>query len=243
LKAGAKPIAIQDSEQNLRQNLAMLRGLVAFMSSAELRDRLAWSSSEDVISQRASNEQVQSSDAFIQLPNAAKPREGSGSPRGGYAGGYAPRRSARFEEEPQAASPSPSQSPEVTAREVLPQTPVSPKPDVPKLFLPRESQDFESSKPELIRSRPGTGGSTLRPGTPSWLRPPWQRPDTPSAASWTRPDTPSTVCDDTEVAALPRWKCVDGQYVPLKSIAVSARLPPLMLGSQAPGVTSGRRGR
>lgn len=45
-----------------------------------------------------------------------------------------------------------------------------------------------------------------------------------SEASWTRPDTPSTVCDDAEVANLPRWKVVDGDYVPLKS---AQRLPPL----------------
>mmetsp|Transcript_50846 Transcript_50846/g.91396 ORF Transcript_50846/g.91396 Transcript_50846/m.91396 type:complete len:699 (-) Transcript_50846:151-2247(-) len=225
-------LAAQGAEQNSRQNLAMLRGLKAFLASAELRDQLTWSCSEDAISRSACSEQVQGLNAFSEPPKAAKRREGSGSPRAGYAGGYAPRRAARFEE----ATPSPAQSPEVTARE-----PVSPKPDVPKLSLPNESQDFELSKPTL-QSRPGTGVSNLRPGTPSWLKPPWQRPDTPSAASWTRPDTPSTVCDDAEVAALPRWKCVDGQYVPLKSIAVSARLPPLMLGQQAQPLGALRRG-
>ncbi|CAL1148486.1 unnamed protein product [Cladocopium goreaui] len=73
------------------------------------------------------------------------------------------------------------------------------------------------------RSRPSTAG---RPSTPSWLRPPWQRSDTP-LASWTRPDTPSTVCDDAEAANLPRWKVVDGQYVPLKSSQSGRFLPPL----------------
>mmetsp|Transcript_174059 Transcript_174059/g.558054 ORF Transcript_174059/g.558054 Transcript_174059/m.558054 type:complete len:756 (-) Transcript_174059:268-2535(-) len=80
-------------------------------------------------------------------------------------------------------------------------------------------------------TRPSTAESSCtRPATPSWLLPPWPRPDTPSAASWTRPDTPSTVCDDAELSHLPRVKFVDGQRVSMRPCGAiaGARLPPLV---------------
>jgi len=90
---------------------------------------------------------------------------------------------------------------------------------------PREFVPLDASP---TCTRPGTAESWTRPTTPSWLLPPWPRPDTPSAASWTRPGTPSTVCDDAELAALPRFKFVDGQRVSLRpTAAAGGRLPPL----------------
>jgi len=229
--------------QERRHKVALLRGLHAFLASPELREGLAWGSPDGSVT---SSQEPPVSDGVARLDHApvlsvsaAEEQKARRSPRGGYAGGYASRRQ-RFEEE---ASPdaAPERSVLVESEEVVQQVnfaaPTSPT--VPTLALSREALEATRTSPSAVPrtlscSRPSTGGSGLRPGTPSWLRPPWLRPD--SAASWTRPDTPSTVCDDTEVAALPRWKCVDGEYVPLKAVAVHARLAPL----QAP--MSGRRG-
>eukprot|EP00931_Biecheleriopsis_adriatica_P103384 TRINITY_DN78227_c0_g1_i1.p1 TRINITY_DN78227_c0_g1~~TRINITY_DN78227_c0_g1_i1.p1 ORF type:complete len:690 (+),score=133.75 TRINITY_DN78227_c0_g1_i1:97-2166(+) len=203
-----------------RQQLAMLRGLHAFLSDADFRERVASDTGEEVASVAAAGEVTGSlsSGAVDQPPEPSQlAATKKHSPRGGYAGGYAPRR-PRFEGE--ASLPPASPAHDVSAPEAA--YPSISAPAVPTLS--REA--LESSRSLAARSRPGTGSTSLRPGTPSWLRPPWQRPDTPSAASWTRPDTPSTAYDDSEVFSLPRWKFVDGQYVPLKSTATRT-LPPL----------------
>eukprot|EP00930_Biecheleria_cincta_P074584 TRINITY_DN61799_c0_g1_i1.p1 TRINITY_DN61799_c0_g1~~TRINITY_DN61799_c0_g1_i1.p1 ORF type:complete len:733 (-),score=170.59 TRINITY_DN61799_c0_g1_i1:103-2250(-) len=253
LEAALEAEALAKSAQQLpaqekRQKVALLRGLHAFLASPELCEGLAWGSPDGSVASSAQEPPV--SDGVAPLDHApvlsasaAEEQKAQRSPRGGYAGGYASRRQ-RFEGEASpdaAAEPSPLVESEIV-QQVSFVAPTSPT--VPTLALSREALEATRSSPSsaadaartLSCSRPGTGGSGLRPGTPSWLRPPWQRPDTPSAVSWTRPDTPSTVCDDTEAAALPRWKCVDGEYVPLKAVAVHARLAPL----QAP--SSGRRG-
>lgn len=102
--------------------------------------------------------------------------------------------------------------------------------------LVTEEEDLSSSASKgasqeaaQLQRRPSgqSSFSMSRPGTPSWLQPSWARPQTPSGICWTRPDTPSTTCEDTEVPSLPRWKCVDGQYVPLKISQSVGRLPPL----------------
>mmetsp|Transcript_32228 Transcript_32228/g.90705 ORF Transcript_32228/g.90705 Transcript_32228/m.90705 type:complete len:751 (-) Transcript_32228:268-2520(-) len=94
-----------------------------------------------------------------------------------------------------------------------------------------QSQLFAAPVAPMTWTRPSTAESSCtRPATPSWLLPPWPRPDTPSAASWTRPDTPSTVCDDAELSHLPRVKFVDGQRVSMRPCGAiaGARLPPLV---------------
>eukprot|EP00929_Paragymnodinium_shiwhaense_P118807 TRINITY_DN90710_c0_g1_i1.p1 TRINITY_DN90710_c0_g1~~TRINITY_DN90710_c0_g1_i1.p1 ORF type:complete len:869 (+),score=254.80 TRINITY_DN90710_c0_g1_i1:108-2714(+) len=88
-------------------------------------------------------------------------------------------------------------------------------------------------------SRPMTGCDSLssglsRPVTPSWLEPPWKRPDASTLMSFgsfnSRPGTPSTVCDDADLrrtsSDLAKFKCVDGHFVPLRKGSCS-RLPPL----------------
>jgi len=194
---------------NLRQALATLRGLHVFLQHADLRARLlhedGYESSESQQVQGGATHEV------CHPPSPAR-AEQSHSPRGGYA----PRRQ-RFKADDSetagysvASSPAPV-APTFESFEVPGQVP---EPMVP---LPQGVEGRSR------RSRPSTAG---RPSTPSWLRPPWQRSDTP-LASWTRPDTPSTVCDDAEAANLPRWKVVDGQYVPLKSSQSGRFLPPL----------------
>eukprot|EP00913_Durusdinium_trenchii_P004802 g4460.t1 len=137
------------------------------------------------------------------------------SPRGGYA----PRRQRFKADESDTAGYSISSSPSASAG-----VPVAPGLEVPSTpSAPLAARESDGRPRSSYRSRPSTA---TRPSTPSWLRPPWQRSDTP-LASWTRPDTPSTVCDDAEVANLPRWKVVDGEYVPLKSSSSGRFLPPL----------------
>lgn len=192
---------------NLRQALAMLRGLHVFLQHADLRARLL---NED--GYESSESQHVQGGATHEVCHPPSPRaEQSHSPRGGYA----PRRQRFKADDSETAGYSVASSPAPVAPlfEVPGQVPEPMEP----MVLP---QGVESRS---RRSRPSTAG---RPGTPSWLRPPWQRSDTP-LASWTRPDTPSTVCDDAEAANLPRWKVVDGQYVPLKSSQSGRFLPPL----------------
>jgi len=150
------------------------------------------------------------------------------SPRGASYVARRPRKEVAGHEEPQELAPGPSAGEEAAAPAEAAAAP--------------EELLQEAPPPPLFESRPNTASvASSRPCTPSWLRPPWQRPDTPSAASWTRPDTPSTVCDDAEVAPMPRWKCVDGQYVPLKSTSSHGRLlPPLQV--PAPSLPSLGRG-
>lgn len=85
-----------------------------------------------------------------------------------------------------------------------------------------------SCSAELPLTRPETPSTPwTRPGTPSWLLPPWPRPDAGLGAS-ARPDTPSTVCDDAEAVSVPRWKLVEGECIPLRpGSSCSNRLPPL----------------
>lgn len=188
---------------NLRQALAMLRGLHVFLQHADLRARLL---NED--GYESSESQHVQGGATHEVCHPPSPRaEQSHSPRGGYA----PRRQ-RFK----------ADDSETAGYSLASPAPVAPVPgQVPEPMEPMVLPQGVESRSR--RSRPSTAG---RPGTPSWLRPPWQRSDTP-LASWTRPDTPSTVCDDAEAANLPRWKVVDGQYVPLKSSQSGRFLPPL----------------
>ncbi|CAE8623755.1 unnamed protein product [Polarella glacialis] len=216
-----------------RQLLVLLRGLHTFLTDSELRARLPQASADIAAltggARTTLPSQCPDSESFA-LPPAGT--EQTHSPRGPYA----TRRKARFEGEP---SPSKSDLEPVAA--AMDSEAFAPGPLVPALKLcalgnnnDNNSSNSNNSRQWLEEStRPGTGRS-LRPSTPSWLKPPWQRPDTPSACSWTRPDTPSTVCDDSEVASLPRYKFVDGQYVPLKSALASGgrTLPPLQVGSQ-----------
>ncbi|OLP99580.1 hypothetical protein AK812_SmicGene17837 [Symbiodinium microadriaticum] len=163
-------------------------------------------------------------------PPSPSPVSSGSSPRGGYA------RRPRFKDVEDTDttagysgySSSPGAVPVAPGFETVPMNPVVPP-------LPREALEFSRqgtrSGSFAGRTRPGSG----RPTTPSWLKPPWQRSDVPTAAMWNRPDTPSTVCDDAEVASLPRWKVVDGQYVPLKTASSGRFLPPLQTAEKDPG--------
>jgi hypothetical protein len=74
---------------------------------------------------------------------------------------------------------------------------------------------------------PGRHPSTpSRPVTPSWLQPPWPRQEVPFD-SWTRPGTPSTVCDEADLVQTPKFKLVEGQFVPLRPGSSCKRLPPI----------------
>lgn len=190
---------------NLRQALATLRGLHVLLQHADLRARLL---NEDGY-ESSESQQVQGRPTHeVCHPPSPARAEQSHSPRGGYA----PRRQRFKADDSETAGYSVTSSP-------APVAPFEVPGQVPEPMVPLP-QGVESRS---RRSRPSTAG---RPSTPSWLRPPWQRSDTP-LASWTRPDTPSTVCDDAEAANLPRWKVVDGQYVPLKSSSSGRFLPPL----------------
>jgi len=96
--------------------------------------------------------------------------------------------------------------------------------------LPSSSASRAGSKtPAGARSTSKVMDPLRRPTTPSWLQPPWPRPNTPSATTWARPDTPSTACDETEATVpslLPRWKFVNGECV-LRRPSSAALLPPL----------------
>jgi len=203
-------------EVNLRQALALLRGLHVFLQRADLRAHLL---NEDGYESPESQPQGQTTTEVCHPPSPAPVSVSSThSPRGGYA----PRRQRFKADEAETAGYSVASSPSV---------PVAPGYEVPgqvpdEPLVPCEPR--EAMDPRRARSRPSTGSG--RPSTPSWLRPPWQRSDTP-LASWTRPDTPSTVCDDAEAANIPRWKVVDGQYVPLKSSQSGRFLPPLQRAS------------
>jgi len=189
-------------DASLRQPLALLRGLHVLLQRSELRSHLIGDGYE--------SSETQAQGEVREVCHPPSPSPTAHSPRDS---GYAPRkqRAAKAEAGYAADAPAaPGMEAQEAAQAVAPAVPA----------LPREI--LESSRGSF-KSRPST-----RPGTPSWLRPPWQRSDS-LAASWTRPDTPSTVCDDAEAANLPRWKVVDGHYVPLKSSGSGRFLPPLQV--------------
>lgn len=186
--------------------------------------------------------------AVDQPPSSAPAAAAVLSPRSG-ALHYAPPRRTRREEPPEepaaetrqvsvAAEPEvcpPQGSQDVAYESHKVETPpvavASPKGDsqaqAPAPSFAMEAAATTAESP--VFTRPSTAESWARPVTPSWLLPPWPRPDTPSAASWTRPDTPSTVCDADELAHLPKVKFVDGQRVTMRP-GTGTRLPPLRLG-------------
>lgn len=211
---------------DMQRCIMILRGLYVFLTDADLRLGL-FSSTQDeweLVAGRGDKLPVGSSNAIsVTIPPSPSPssspqRQSFGSPRGGYA----PRR-LRFEEVQQTVDVVAVAGDEVKSPIIIPGLPLE--------ALDSTRRPADIAPPSI--SQPGTSGS-CRPGTPSWLRPPWQRPDTPSAASWTRPDTPSTVCDDAEVAPVARFKFIDGQFIPMKQSSLSGKqLPPLQLGYQA----------
>lgn len=212
LEAGVAASPSLRKEVNLRQPLALLRGLHVFVQRADLRAHLI---SEDGYESSDSHQAQGSKEAREVCHPPSPSRCAQNSPRGGYA----PRRQRFKADESDTAGYSISSSPSASAG-----VPVAPGLEVPSTpSAPLAARESDGRPRSSYRSRPSTA---TRPSTPSWLRPPWQRSDTP-LASWTRPDTPSTVCDDAEVANLPRWKVVDGEYVPLKSSSSGRFLPPL----------------
>ncbi|CAE7382362.1 unnamed protein product [Symbiodinium natans] len=209
---------------SLRQQFDLLRGLHVFLKRHDLRAHLLnQETSETGLGSAVDQEPGESRE--VCHPPSPSPVSSSSSPRGGYA------RRPRFKAEDtdtggySGYSSSPSAAPVAPGFEAAA---VAMSPVVPP--LPREALESsrQSRSGSFARARPGSG----RPTTPSWLKPPWQRSDVPSSATWNRPDTPSTVCDDTEVASLPRWKVVDGQYVPLKTSSSGRFLPPLQLAEK-----------
>ncbi|CAK8989068.1 unnamed protein product [Durusdinium trenchii] len=203
LEAGVAASPSLRKEVNLRQPLALLRGLHVFVQRADLRAHLI---SEDGYESSDSHQAQGSKEAREVCHPPSPSRCAQNSPRGGYA----PRRQRFKADESDTAGYSISSSPSASAG-----VPVAPGLEVPSTpSAPLAARESDGRPRSSYRSRPSTA---TRPSTPSWLRPPWQRSDTP-LASWTRPDTPSTVCDDAEVANLPRWKVVDGEYVPLKPV-------------------------
>jgi hypothetical protein len=96
-----------------------------------------------------------------------------------------------------------------------------------------------SKNSDTVASSCPSPATMSRPVTPSWLEPPWPRAQMSSSSSSLgsslgfgkfsmRPDTASTACDEDEFrpnsAAAPRWKHVDGSFVPLRPM----KLPPLI---------------
>lgn len=207
---------------SVRQQFDHLRGLHVFLKRGDLRAHLLNQEVSET-GLRALGDQEPGASHEVCHPPSPSPVSSGSSPRGGYA------RRPRFKDVEDTDttagysgySSSPGAVPVAPGFETVPMNPVVPP-------LPREATRSGSF---AGRTRPGSG----RPTTPSWLKPPWQRSDVPTAAMWNRPDTPSTVCDDAEVASLPRWKVVDGQYVPLKTASSGRFLPPLQTAEKDPG--------
>lgn len=235
-----------------RRHLALLRGVEVFVGDGKLRLGLVApmdlgppGAAEAAAASSSAERRERSAEAAVDLPPSLPAASGDGalldqfSPRGAAPPRYAPPRRTLRQEAPEtddsAPAASPAKAPAAATDEQLQveTPPVAQHPvDAAPVALPQGAEEPSACAAEsAMMTQPSTAESSgTRPSTPSWLLPPWPRPDTPSlAGSWLRPETPSTVCDDAELsAALPKVKFVDGQRVTLR-LGMGARLPPLRL--------------